>query len=318
MSSNLYKVQESNVWKTWSLMAGFLIIIMLIGWAFSIYYGMPEILYVFLAFSILMNFVSYWSSDKIVLKISGAKRAKKEEYYDLYTITENLSIAAGLPMPKLYVIHDASPNAFATGRNKNHAAVAVTTGLLDILEKNELEGVIAHELAHIQNKDILLQSVVVVLVGLIVLASDAFLRMSLFGRGDRDSKAGGIIAIIGIVLMILSPLIATFIQLAISRKREFMADASGALLTRYPEGLANALKKISNHPVAMRKANHATAHMYISDPFKEPVSKINREGKKEKIGFFHRMFLTHPPVNERVDALLGKSDFGKDDQTGEI
>lgn len=313
MSSNLYKIQESNIWKTWALMAGFLILIVLIGWFFSIYYGTPEILYAFLAFSLIMNFVSYWFSHKIVLKISGAKEAKKEEYFDLYTIVENLSIATGLPMPKVYVINDPSPNAFATGRNPKNGVVAVTTGLLSILEKNELEGVIAHELAHIKNRDILLQSVVVVLVGLLVLASDAFLRMSFHG-GDRDNKAGIVIIIIGFVLMLVTPIIASFIQLAISRKREFLADSTGALMTRYPEGLAGALKKISDYPVSLKRANHATAHMYISDPFKE-LSK----NKKKKVSFFHKLFLTHPPVEERITALLGRTpDYSKDDQTGAI
>jgi heat shock protein HtpX len=298
MASNLYKVRERNVWKTWSLMASFLIFLVLIGWFLSLYYGNSIILYIFLAFSLIMNFTSYWFSDKIVLKIAGAKVAKKEEYYDLYTIVENLSIVSGLPMPKIYVINDPSPNAFATGRNAKHSAVAVTTGLLQILEKNELEGVIAHELAHIKNRDILLQSVVVVLVGLVTLLADFFLRSTFYGRGDRDNKAGSILLIIGIVLMILSPIIASFIQLAISRKREFMADSTGALMTRYPEGLANALRKISESPNKLKKANHATAHLYISDPFKE-------KGKK-KISGFHKLFLTHPPVEERIQALLGK------------
>lgn len=308
MASNAYKIREQNVLKTWFLMTGFLVLVVLIGWFFSIYYNSPEVLYAFFVFSLLMNFFSFWFSDRVVLKISGAKLAKKEEYYDLYTITENLCISTGITMPKIYVIQDPSPNAFATGRNEKHSAIAVTTGLLNILERNELEGVVAHELAHIKNRDILLQSVVVVLVGLIALASDAFLRFGFHDRGDRDNKAGLIIFIVGIVLMILAPITAMFIQLAISRKREFMADATGALMTRYPEGLANALKKISNYPVALKKTNHATAHLYISDPFK----------KKNK-SFFYKLFMTHPPVEERVKALLGvEIDYSKDDQTGQI
>ncbi len=300
MQSNLYKTQESNIFKTWLLMLGFLVFVIFIGWFLSLYYGTPYILYFAIIFSLLMNITSYWFSDKIVLKIAGAKEAKKEEYYNLYTIVENLSIASGLPMPKVYVINDSAPNAFATGRNQKYAVVAVTTGLLEILEKNELEGVIAHELAHIKNKDILLQSVVVVLVGLIAIVSDIFIRSTFHGRGDRDSKGGGILLIVGIVLMVLSPIIATIIQLAISRKREFLADSTGALITRYPEGLASALKKISTSDIPMKKANHATAHLYISDPFDDVE-------EKKKTSFLHKLFMTHPPVEERIEALLGKN-----------
>lgn len=306
MASNHYKIKENNVSKTWFLMLGFLVLLVLIGWFFSIYYDNVIILYIFIGISIFMNFFSYWFSDKIVLGISGAKKADKENFYELYTLTENLAIASGLPMPKIYVIQDSSPNAFATGRNPNHSAIAVTTGLLSILERTELEGVIAHELAHIKNRDILLQTVVVVLVGLVALVSDFFIRMSLYGRGgDRDGKLGVILMIVGFVMMILSPIIASVIQLAISRKREFMADATGALMTRYPEGLANALKKISEHPVALQKANHATAHLYISDPFKESDGKIREGQKRKKLSFFHKIFLTHPPIEERIRALTG-------------
>jgi heat shock protein HtpX len=246
-----------------------------------------------------MPIISYWNSASIVLKISGAKPASKEEYYDLYTLTENLSIAAGLPMPKLYVINDSVPNAFATGRNKEHGVVAVTTGLLKILEKNELEGVIAHELAHIGNRDILLQTVVVILVGLVTLLADIFLRASFFGGGD-NKKGGGIILVIGIVLMILSPIIATIIQLMISRKREFLADATGAMITRYPEGLASALEKISRTSSGrkMKKANHATAHMFLANPFGE-------HSKKHK-GIMNSLFSTHPPTELRVAKLRGQ------------
>lgn len=283
-------------------MSLFFIIIIFLGWFLSLYYNSSAILYFAFGFSMIMNFVSYWFSDKIVLKISGAREALKEEFYDLYTLVENLSITTGLPMPKVYVIEDSAPNAFATGRNEEHATIAFTTGILKILDKAELEGVIAHELAHVKNKDILLQSVVVVLVGFVTLLSDIFIRSTFFGgERDRDNKAGGVIMIIGIVLLILSPIIAMLIQLAISRKREFLADATGALMTRYPEGLANALKKISAHAQPMIKANHATAHMFISDPYKEQ----DEEGH-EKISFFHKLFLTHPPVEERVNALLNK------------
>ena len=241
-----------------------------------------------------MNIASYWYSDKIALKLNHAKQIKKEENPELWNIVENLSITAGLPMPKLCIINDVSPNAFATGRNKEHAVVAVTTGLLQILDKNEIEGVIAHELSHIGNRDILLSTVVVVLVGFISIVADIFLRSMFWGGGrSRDSgRGGGLLVILGILLSILAPIFAMLIQLAISRKREFLADASGALLTRYPEGLASALQKISKYPKPMTYANKATAHLFISNPF--GVKKISG------------LFSTHPPMEARVKALIGK------------
>src|SRR3990172_163012 len=224
---SLYTHQAQNIWKTWFLMALFFIIIIGLGLFASYYFGNPNILYFFVGFSILMNIISYWFSDKIVLKMSGAHLVRREEYFDLYNAVENLAITAGLPMPKVYVINDPAPNAFATGRNKEHAVVAVTTGLLQILNKNELEGVIAHELSHIGNRDILLSTIVVVLVGFVALLSAFFIRMSFYGGGhNRNKRASGVIMIIGFILAILSPIIATLIKLAISRKREFLADVS--------------------------------------------------------------------------------------------
>jgi heat shock protein HtpX len=241
-----------------------------------------------------MNLASYWWSDKIVLKMAGATLAEHDTYRELYHTVENLSITAGLPMPKIYIILDAAPNAFATGRNKDHAVVAVTQGLLAMLDKNELEGVIAHELSHIGNRDILLQTVVVVLVGFVAMASDMFMRAQLFsgGRDSEDNRAGAVMVVIGILLSILAPVVAQIIQLAISRKREFLADASGALLTRYPEGLASALEKIGRYGAPMQKASNATAHMYIANPF----------GGKAIRGMA-KLFATHPPVEERIAAL---------------
>jgi heat shock protein HtpX len=303
MSANLYKNQSTNIRKTWFLMAGFFVFIMFIGWFLSYYYQNPFVLLFALVFSLLMNFFSYWNSDKLVLKIAGAKEAKRREYFDLYNSVENLSIAAGLPMPKVYVIDESVPNAFATGRNKDNAVVAVTTGLLKILDKAELEGVIAHELAHIGNRDILLQTIVVTLVGLITLLADWFWRINFYGGGDRDNKGGQvqlILLVVGIVLMILSPIIATMIQLMISRKREFLADSTGALLTRYPEGLASALEKIGSHSKKMSRANHATAHLYISDPYGK---ELDKKGKPKKTGLWHKLFMTHPPIEERVGKL---------------
>lgn len=278
-------------------MTVFFIVIIGIGWAFSYVYNAPEILVIAVLFSVFMNVLSYWFSDKIVLSLAGARPASREDFFDLYTVTENLSITAGLPMPRIFIIPDPAPNAFATGRDKEHAVVAVTTGLLQILDRTELEGVIAHELSHIGNRDILLSTIVVVLVGFVTLLSDFFLRMSFFGGGrDRDSRVGAIGALVGVALIILSPIIATLIQLAISRKREFLADASGALLTRYPEGLAKALLKIGSYRGPMRRANHATAHLYIANPF-------GPSGRAK--GFLNKLFMTHPPVEERVRALRG-------------
>ena len=293
--ATLYTEQSKNVTKTWALMSVFFVVVISFGWFFSYYYGNQNILYFFVIFSVLMNFFSYWFSDKIVLTLAGAKEAKREEYFDLYTSVENLSITAGLPMPKVYVVQDQAPNAFATGRDKSHAVVCATTGLLATLNKTELEGVIAHELSHIGNKDMLLSTVVVVLVGFVTIVADVFRRNLFFGRSrDNDNKANGILMLVGIILSILAPIFAVLIQLAISRKREFLADASGALLTRYPEGLASALRKISGHSQPMVHQSSAIAHLYIADP------KGSRLGKKIS-GFF----ATHPPVEERIKALVG-------------
>ncbi len=289
---SLYQNKAKNISKTWFLMIIFFVVVIAIGFVFSQVMEDSNILYFAIGFSLLMNFFSYWFSDKVVLKMSGAKPIDKNENFELYGIVKNLSMKARLPMPKLYIMNDASPNAFATGRNAKNSAVAVTTGLLNILDRNELEGVIAHELSHIGNRDILLSTIVVVLVGFVALLADWF-RWSLFFGGSRDSDSGGsnIMMIIGIALAILAPIAVTLIQLAVSRKREFLADSSGALLTANPRGLAEALKKISGSNIQLKKANRATAHMYISNPFR---------GKN-----MMKMFMTHPPVEERVKALVG-------------
>lgn len=273
-------------------MSVFLVFIILIGFIFSQAYGNSAILYFAVGLSLVMNFFGYWYSDKIALKMTGAHEATRAEYFDLYNAVENLSITAGLPTPKIYVINDSAPNAFAAGRNKEHSAVAVTTGLLQMLDKTELEGVIAHELAHIGNRDILLSTVAVVLAGFVAILSDFFLRISFWGGHDRDSKGSGVMIVVGIVAAILAPIAASLIQLAISRKREFLADATGALLTRYPEGLASALEKISSYKGGMKKANHATAHLFIANPF----------GGKALSGF-NKLFMTHPPASDRIKAL---------------
>lgn len=295
--ASLYTQQSKNITKTWILMTVFFGVVIALGWFFSYYYRNPSILYFFVLFSVGMNVVSYWFSDKIVLSLAGAKLAKREEYFDLYTTVENLAITAGLPMPKVYVVNDPAPNAFATGRDKEHAVVCATTGLLQILEKNELEGVMAHELSHIGNRDMLISTVAVVLVGFVSILADFFMRSMLFGGGrdSDDNKGGNLLMIVGIILSILAPIFATLIQLAISRKREFLADASGALLTRYPEGLANALRKISQYSQPMKRQSSAIAHMYLADP------KGYHIGKKVM-----GLFATHPPVEARIKALTGK------------
>lgn len=291
--ATLYTQQGENVRKTWLLMSGFLVIVVGIGYVFSQMYNNPTILYFFVAFSIVMNITSYWYSDKIALTMAGAKPATREQYFDFYTIVENLAITAGLPMPKIYVIDDPSPNAFATGRDKEHAVVAVTTGLLSIMNKTELEGVIAHEMSHIGNKDMLVSTVAVVLVGFVAIVSDMMMRSAIFGGRRDDREGNGLFMIIGIIVAILAPLAATLIQLAISRKREYLADASGALLTRYPEGLASALEKISQYGRPMQKQSTAIAHLYIANPLGSGAF-----AKKTA-----NLFSTHPPVEERIKRL---------------
>lgn len=294
--STLYTQADSNIRKTWFLIVFFLIFIIALGWLFSYLLESQVILWIAVFFSVLMSFSSYWYSDKIVLLMTKAKPIEKRDNPELYRIVENLCITAGLPLPKIYILNEAQPNAFATGRNPKHAVIAVTRGLLEKLERSELEGVIAHELAHIGNKDMLLGSVIVVLVGIVSIISNYFLRISFWGGGRRrDSRGqkGSILFILGILAAILAPIAATLIRLAVSRKREFLADATGALLTRYPEGLASALEKISNDTSVLKVANTSTSHLYISNPFK---------GKQSR-SWFTKLFMTHPPAEERVRIL---------------
>lgn len=295
--ATLYTQQGKNVRKTWFLMAVFLVLVILIGWFISIYFGNPAILYIAVGFALVMNITSYWYSDKLVVKMTGAKPADGPEYLELRRVIENLAITAGLPMPKVYIVEDRSPNAFATGRDPEHAVVAVTTGLLSILERTELEGVIAHELSHVGNRDMLVSTVAVVLAGFVAIVADIFMRSMMFGGGDRDNKAGALFLVLGIVGIILAPIAAQLIQMAISRKREYLADASGALLTRYPEGLASALEKISAHSVPMKRANNATAHLFIADPFGKEKKTFGQK--------ISNLFQTHPPASDRIRILRG-------------
>ena len=301
--ATLYTHQSANIRKTWLLMAGFFGAVIGIGWIFSQIYGNPGILYIAVLFSVLMNIASYWFSDKIVLAMHRARPVDLKSQPDLYRILENLTIAAGLPMPRFYLIDDPAPNAFATGRNPAHAVVCATTGLLQLLDRAELEGVLAHELSHVGNRDMLVSTVAVVLVGFVSILSDMFMRSLWFGGmgggDDRDrGRAGGILVLIGAALSILAPIIASLIHLAISRRREFLADTSGALLTRYPEGLASALRKIGSYPRTLRTATNATAHLFFENPFGAD------RASQRKISWLVKIFSTHPPIEDRIAALV--------------
>lgn len=295
----LYTEVAKNNRRTWLLMSLFFGIVIAIGWIFAQIYGNPGILYAAVVFSIFMNIASYWFSDKIVLAMHRAKPVDLKENPELYRVLENLTIAAGLPMPRFYIINDPSPNAFATGRNAKHAVVCVTSGLLERLDRSELEGVLAHELSHIGNRDMLVSTVAVVLVGFISILSDMFLRSSRFFSQNDERKNGGVLVLVGVVLAILMPIVATLIQLAVSRRREFLADTSGALLTRYPDGLISALKKIADYPTPIRSASNTTAHLFFENPFKADAGR--------KTSWLVKLFMTHPPIAERIKALETRS-----------
>ncbi len=295
VTQNLYTHQDENVAKTWLIMAVFLCVVVAVGFAASWYFNARGILYIAVVFALLTNIWSYWNSDKVALSLSRAQPADEREYHDLHNTIENLAITAGLPKPRVYIINDPAPNAFATGRDKEHAAIAVTTGLLAIMNKTELEGVLAHELSHVGNRDILVSTIAVVLVGFIAMLSDIALRSMWWGGGDSEERQNPIAAAMVIVVMILAPIVATLLQLAISRRREFLADASGALLTRYPEGLASALRKLEAYSAPMQHASNATAHLFISNPFGSHAAKNT----------LMRLFSTHPPIEDRIKALVG-------------
>ncbi|MBI4363570.1 MAG: M48 family metallopeptidase [Candidatus Doudnabacteria bacterium] len=292
----IYTEIASNKRRTALFITFFLVLIIGLGWFFSYSVDEPLLLPIAVGFSVLMSLTSYFFSDKIVLAMSHAKEIKRTDDTELYRVVENLAITAGLPTPKIYLIDDTAPNAFATGRDPKHAVVAITTGLRSKLAKQELEGVMAHELSHIGNYDIRLSTIIVVLVGLITLLADWMLRISFHGR-RRSSDGGGILLLIGLVFALLSPIAATLIQLAISRRREYLADASGVLLTRYPQGLASALQKIAADHEPLEVANKATAHLYIVNPLKEHIEGRNR------IGWFANLFQTHPPIADRIVKL---------------
>ncbi len=285
-------------------MAVFFGVVIGIGWVVAQIYHNPSILYFAVGFSIVMNFVSYWFSDKIALALHKAQPVELKSNPELYRLLENLTIAAGLPMPRFYLIDDSAPNAFATGRNPQHAVVAVTSGLLEKLDRSELEGVLAHELSHIGNRDMLVSTVAVVLVGFVSILADMFMRSMWFGRSrDNDRGSNGVMILVGIVLSILAPIFASLIHLAISRRREFLADASAVLLTRYPEGLISALKKISAHGRPIRTATNATAHLFFENPFGADADGDGIPDHKQKTPWLAKLFSTHPPIEERIKAL---------------
>lgn len=294
-----YDLVAANKRKSWLIIGSFVAFITAAAYVMARGFGYGlDIVGIALIVSGLISLGSYWFSDKLILSISGARPARRDEFFDFYTVTENLVMAQRMPMPRLYVIDDSAMNAFATGRDPQHAVVCATTGLLTRLNRHEIEGVVAHELSHVQNYDMLLMSMVTILVGVVSLLADWMLRMTLWGGGKRDRENNGQFQLIfmvgGLVLALLSPLIAQLIQLAISRRREFLADASAVSMTKNPEGLAQALEIISHDKEPLEAANKATAHLYFSDPLK------NVHGA---IGMFANLFQTHPPVTERIKAL---------------
>ena len=294
----MYEQISSNKWKSFFLVLFFLCLIFALAWVFGELTNLgPHGLILAAIIAVAMTWGSYYASDKIVLAISRARPVEKKDYPYLYNVVEGLAIAAGLPKPRCYIIDDTAPNAFASGRNPENSVIVVTKGLLEKLNRAELEGVIAHEMAHIKNYDVLVQTLAVVMVGVVALLSDWILRSFFWGGGRRRGRSKGkgsgaeIIIVVGLVLAVVSPLVAQLIRLAISRKREFLADANGALLTRYPPGLASALRKISTDREPLEAANKATAHLYIINPLLEYRGRVNK------------LFSTHPPVEERIAAL---------------
>lgn len=303
--TNVYEAVDQNKFKSFLVIAFFVVFVIGVSWVLSQTFNLgPGFLGYALVFSGISSFVSYWFSDKIVLSLARARQADKKQDFTFYTVVENLSIAAGLPMPKVYVVDDPAPNAFATGRDPKHAVVCATRGLLDKLNRSELEGVIGHEMSHVGNYDTRLMSIVAILAGLVVILSDMASRSMWYGGGrdrdrDREENGGNILAVVGIVLAILAPIAAQLIQLAISRRREFFADAASVKLTRNPEGLVRALTKISQDKNVLRSASNATAHMYIENPFKQDSGRKNRG----TVGWIAGLFNTHPPVEERIKTL---------------
>ncbi len=285
----MYSQIAANKRKTVFIMSIFVLIICLVGYAYGLYVGDFSSVYVVFGFAIIYSLISYFVSSRVALAVNGAKQIQKQDNPRLYRIVENLSITTGMPMPKVYIITDPAANAFATGRDPKHASVAATTGILDLLDDNELEGVMAHEMGHVQNYDIRVMMIVFACVSVIGLMSDFLLRMMWFGGRDDDEGGSPIAMVLALVLAIVAPLVATLVQLAVSRRREFLADATSALTTRYPQGLASALKKIEQNGSVLQRQNSSTAHFFFANPLK------NRS--------FAKLFSTHPPTQERIAKL---------------
>lgn len=290
--STFYREKEINVLKTWFYLTLMSLFVIGVGWLISYQTGSYLFLWFAFVLSIFSSFYSYFYSDKLVLGISKAKEIKKDDAPELFRIVENLTISAGLSMPKIYIIEDNQPNAFATGRNPKNSVVAVTRGLLNMMDRVELEAVIAHELSHIKNRDILLSTVLVVLASAVALLSRIFLRSAFLG-GGRRREGGAITLIVVLVVAILAPLVAMIMKLAVSRKREYLADSSAVLMTRHPQALADALQKIQNYPRSMRVGSDATAHLYIINPFRG----------RDKKNWLHKLFSTHPPLSDRIAKI---------------
>lgn len=299
----MYERIASNVRKTWALILVFIAFVLVIGWVFGYFldigwWGLAGAV----TFAIVMTWGSYFASDRIALSMSRAQPADRDQYNRLHNIVEGLSLAAGMPKPRVYIVQDQAPNAFATGRNPEHAAIAATTGLLEKLDRDELEGVIAHELSHVKNRDTLVMTIAVTLVGVIVLLADWLLRAMWWGGGRGRDRGGNPLALLGLVLLIVSPIVAQILQFAISRQREFLADADGVFLTRYPDGLINALEKLRADQTVVRSASRATAHLWIESPIArrahEGGARTNRQG-----AWLNRLFDTHPPLETRIEAL---------------
>ncbi len=288
----MYTQIAANKRKSILLTVLFVLLVSGLGYLYSVAFNRPGAFIFVAVFAVVYALVSYHFSAQIALGLAGAKPIAKADAPELYRLVENLSIAAGLPMPKIYIIDDPSPNAFATGRDPQHAVVAVTSGILSLLDKEELEGVLAHELSHVGNYDIRFMAVVMVLVTVISLLSDFFIRWSFFG-GDNEENNNPVALVVAIAAAVLAPIIATLLQLAVSRRREYLADASGALLTRYPEGLARALEKIGGSKQPLQHASTANAHMYFANPL----------GGRKAGSMLMNLFSTHPPIEDRVRKL---------------
>jgi heat shock protein HtpX len=308
----LYERIAANVRKTWLLIFVFTAFTLALGWLFGRLLGVGYWgLVAAVVFAIVMTWGSYFSSDKIALSMSHARPADPEKYAQLHNIVESLCLAAGIPKPRVYIVEDTAPNAFATGRNPKHAAIAVTTGLLEKMTRDELEGVIAHELSHVKNRDTLVMTIAVTLVGVIVLLADWLIRAMWWGGGDDDARSlGWPLAILGAVLLILAPLVAQLMQFAISRQREFLADADGVFLTRYPDGLVHALEKLRDDQTVVKSSSRATAHLWIESPIARSADEVRRGSAKKQGAWLNRMFDTHPALEDRIAALQSSTASG--------